>query len=1137
MASNDNGDFRFENGNGTDEMTPINHPSEGLGSEKLRKLIQWHLEEKRKRRAIEACNESNAKWSAKQKAIKQRRVSRACDLLPMSTETPTTNSTNDQSMGHPPGWPPDGNNKNDAIMEEGGSKPQATSFRDTLAGARKNRMNIPDNLIKKELIRIEYEGGDRARPKVLIADSVMSELMKVWEHTILVKLLGKDVGYKFLESKLCTLWKPIGTFEMIDLGKGYFQVQFTNPSDMDTALDGGPWVIQDHYLTMRRWSPNFDPEVAQVEKTLAWVRLLAIGIPVRVDVNTLAMVRDRFARICIEVDLTKPLVGKICVGGQWLLLEKEIKNQTPMSEPQSAGEGDMRASIGVNEKGKTVTSDETVDAGINYGGEWRIVTKKRNNPKKQGAVDKLRQEGSKVNTTHGPTPNGKVQFVEPQKGKNKRIRYENDIHIPPINTQPVKSAGTIKASKAHLPGNSKTNITGPSKRNISGPQTLKSNSTKNVKSYSQAPLDFAQASWVPSSLSQEKRGPFIFKGQFESLPPDGNHIEEDDGSTRTQLNVENLPTISPADSLNMLREVTKAEVWEAVKYMKAFKAPGPDGFQPFFFKKYWDTLGDVVFNLVRKAFSDGTFDPTICETLIVLIPKEDTPTRITQFRPISLCNVIYKIISKVLVNRIRPTLDSIIRVVSFLGRVKSNDFNFIIEKIHSRLSSWKMNLLNKAGRATLSKSVITSIPTYSMQTMWLPENVYNTIDRHVRSFRLAKRLLCLERNPKATSYLKEGYSFRIGDGKNISFWFDNWSPEGILYMKLNQHEANSINPSLRLYDAICSNEMGIDRLLGSVDPKLVQRLLNLPLNLNNRIPDKLVWNHNINGSGGDFVECNLAPETTLHCLRDCNHAWRIWDHFGFMTMKDFRCDCMWDWILLFTSKQNRSSSSETCDITFLCVLWWQWRFRNDNVLGSSSLTHATICRVIKSWNASLISSLSHSKVRLVHEDRLVGWRKLEKNQLKINTDGNSLGNPSRAGFGGIIRDDNGSWILGFSDQLGITSCTHVELAEIHQGLMCAEDVDGSGALLETDSLEAVHLINNCDCSTHHYGAIIQNIRDLLRSSGISIKHVLREANFCADAPAKIGAHGDAKLTIWEDPPPAVKLPLLADMAGTIFVTP
>lgn len=103
----------------------------------------------------------------------------------------------------------------------------------------------------------------------------------------------------------------------------------------------------------------------------------------------------------------------------------------------------------------------------------------------------------------------------------------------------------------------------------------------------------------------------------------------------------------------LTREVSKQEVWEAVKYMKSFKSPGPDGFQPFFFKPYWHLVGDKVFHIVQQAFRDGSFEASITETLVVLIPKEDNPTKITQFRPISLCNVLYKIITKVLVNRLR----------------------------------------------------------------------------------------------------------------------------------------------------------------------------------------------------------------------------------------------------------------------------------------------------------------------------------------------------------------------------------------------------------------------------------------------------------------------------------------------------
>ena len=74
--------------------------------------------------------------------------------------------------------------------------------------------------------------------------------------------------------------------------------------------------------------------------------------------------------------------------------------------------------------------------------------------------------------------------------------------------------------------------------------------------------------------------------------------------------------------------------------------------QPLFFKQYWYVMGDDVWDLVRSAFVQyGSFDSDLSETLIVLIPKEERrPTTSKQFRRTSLCIVIYKVITKVLVN-------------------------------------------------------------------------------------------------------------------------------------------------------------------------------------------------------------------------------------------------------------------------------------------------------------------------------------------------------------------------------------------------------------------------------------------------------------------------------------------------------
>lgn len=96
--------------------------------------------------------------------------------------------------------------------------------------------------------------------------------------------------------------------------------------------------------------------------------------------------------------------------------------------------------------------------------------------------------------------------------------------------------------------------------------------------------------------------------------------------------------------------------------MSPYKAPGPDGFQPVFFRNYWHIVGMDVWELVDKGFSSGSIDHNLVETLIVPIPKVNIePTSLKDFRPISLCNVLLKIISKILVKRIKPYLDDIFR--------------------------------------------------------------------------------------------------------------------------------------------------------------------------------------------------------------------------------------------------------------------------------------------------------------------------------------------------------------------------------------------------------------------------------------------------------------------------------------------
>lgn len=92
-----------------------------------------------------------------------------------------------------------------------------------------------------------------------------------------------------------------------------------------------------------------------------------------------------------------------------------------------------------------------------------------------------------------------------------------------------------------------------------------------------------------------------------------------------------------------------------MKAIGALKAPGPDGFHAAFFQKCWKVVGPWVIDLVRDFFTNGSSLNLINHTNIALIPKVDNPETVSNFRPISLCNVTYKIITKIMVNRLKPS--------------------------------------------------------------------------------------------------------------------------------------------------------------------------------------------------------------------------------------------------------------------------------------------------------------------------------------------------------------------------------------------------------------------------------------------------------------------------------------------------
>ena len=139
-----------------------------------------------------------------------------------------------------------------------------------------------------------------------------------------------------------------------------------------------------------------------------------------------------------------------------------------------------------------------------------------------------------------------------------------------------------------------------------------------------------------------------------------------------QLFSSSNPAVSVAD-LNIIPQIVTKDMnqilssdfhaWEvelALKHMAPLKALGPDGMPLLFYQNFWELVSGDVIHDILCFLNSSSLPKSLNHTFITLIPKTKNPESVTEYRPISLCNVLYKIFSKVLANRLKRVLPKII---------------------------------------------------------------------------------------------------------------------------------------------------------------------------------------------------------------------------------------------------------------------------------------------------------------------------------------------------------------------------------------------------------------------------------------------------------------------------------------------
>jgi len=154
--------------------------------------------------------------------------------------------------------------------------------------------------------------------------------------------------------------------------------------------------------------------------------------------------------------------------------------------------------------------------------------------------------------------------------------------------------------------------------------------------------------------------------------------------------LETIPT-RVTDTTNDLltREYSEVEIHEALSVMGSTKSPGPDGFNACFFQRYWHIVGKDVTSPVQSILTGGGLPPQLNRNHVVLIPKVNKPSQITEFRSISLCNVLYKLVTKVISNKLKQLLLAIISETQSAftpGRLITDNILIAYEVFHSMVS-------------------------------------------------------------------------------------------------------------------------------------------------------------------------------------------------------------------------------------------------------------------------------------------------------------------------------------------------------------------------------------------------------------------------------------------------------------------
>ncbi|GAU22346.1 hypothetical protein TSUD_106740 [Trifolium subterraneum] len=525
-----------------------------------------------------------------------------------------------------------------------------------------------------------------------------------------------------------------------------------------------------------------------------------------------------------------------------------------------------------------------------------------------------------------------------------------------------------------------------------------------------------------------------------------------DGEHEPLLAEEVIPKMI-TDEINYLLTMLPShqEIKAAVFALNRDSAPGPDGFGAFFFQHYWEILKNDVFNAVLEFFNTSWILPGFNSNIIALLPKVSNATSIDQYRPIAMANFKFKIISKIIADRLA-------KIMPFI--ISEEQMGFI----HDRNIKDCLCIASEAANLLHNKSFGGNLA--------LKIDISKAFDTLEWSF-LLKVLRCFGFNDVFCNWihviLKSAFL-------SISI---NGKAEGYFNCSRGVRQGDPLSPLLFcLAEDVLSRSITNLVSVGKLNPIKGTRHISVP-------------SHTFYAD--DLMIFCKGKLSGLNALKDLFSTYALQSGQVINNAKStiFSGSITQGRLNIIVSLLNFKLGSLPFNYLGVPI------FKGNNSKQSSSNSIRDFI-VLKHFKVSI----HPPKIPLLKE---VLWQAPLVNWIKCNIDGAAKGNPGIAACGGVFRNSDANFIFCFAEPLGFASSYQAELCAAITAIEIAHTRNWHNLWLETDSTLVVLAFKNSNTK------VAWNLRNrwhnamlLFKQLNGMVSHIYREGNQVADSIANYG---------------------------------